>query len=72
MSHNHCIRISLDLKDKNISFDSNFCEEQLIKGVKSKVYKGILTYNPSACPCCGIKNEQFAIVKKVLLQSVSS
>lgn len=48
MSHNHCIRISLDLKDKNISFDSNFCEEQLIKGVKSKVYKGILTYNPSA------------------------
>lgn len=69
MSHNHCIRISLDLKDKNISFDSNFCEEQLIKGVKSKVYKGILTYNPSACPCCGIKNEQFAIVKNGFMSS---
>ena len=63
MSHNHCIRISLDLKDKNISFDSIFCEEQFIKGVRAKVYKGTLTYIPSACPCCGIKNEHYSIVK---------
>ena len=69
MSHNHCIRLSLDLKDKNISFDSIFCEEQLIKGVRSKVYKGILTYNPSACPCCGVKNEQFSIVKNGFISS---
>ena len=69
MSHNHCILLSLDLKDKNIYFDSIFCEEQLIKGVRSKVYKGILTYNPSACPCCGVKNEQFSIVKNGFISS---
>ena len=69
MSHNHCIRLSLDLKDKNIYFDSIFCEEQLIKGIRSKIYKGILTYTPSACPCCGIKNEQFSIVKNGFISS---
>ncbi|AQP53162.1 hypothetical protein CBF34_07630 [Vagococcus penaei] len=63
MSHNNCIRISLDLKDTNIYFDSIFCEENVIKGVKSKIFKGTLTYKPLACPCCGIKNEDYSIVK---------
>ena len=69
MSHNHCIRVSLDLKDKNISFDSIFCEERLINGVRSKVYNGLLTYKPLACPCCGIKNEHYSIVKNGFLSS---
>ncbi|HCM88924.1 MAG TPA: hypothetical protein DIS85_03395 [Vagococcus sp.] len=63
MSLNHCIRISLDLKDKNITFNTSFCEEKLIKGVLSKIYYGTLTYQPKACPCCVVKNEKYCIVK---------
>lgn len=69
MSHNHCIRTALDLKDKNIYFDSIFCEEKIIKGVRSKLFKGVLTYNPSACPCCGIKNENYSVVKNGVISS---
>ncbi|MDT2747965.1 ISL3 family transposase [Vagococcus fluvialis] len=69
MSHNHCIRTTLDLKDKNIYFDSIFCEEKMIKGVRSKLFKGVLTYNPSACPCCGIKNENYSVVKNGFISS---
>ena len=69
MSHNHCIRTALDLKDKNIYFDSIFCEEKIIKGVRSKLFKGVLTYNPSACHCCGIKNENYSVVKNGFISS---
>ena len=30
--------MSLDLKDKHITFEENFCEEKKINGVNSKVY----------------------------------
>lgn len=63
MSHNNCIRVSLDLKDTNIYIDSISCEEYVIKGVRSKIFKGTLAYKPLACPCCGIKNEDYCIVK---------
>ena len=69
MSHNHCIRMSLDLKDNNITFNSIFCEEKIIKGVRSKEYKGILTYKPLACPSCGIKNQNYSIVKNGFISS---
>ena len=42
MPHNHSIRISLDLKDKNITFNHSFCEEKMVRGVLSKVYYGTL------------------------------
>src|SRR5690606_18949286 len=38
---------------KNIKFDENFCSEEIIKNVKSKVFYGILTYQPQACYSCG-------------------
>lgn len=64
MTHNNCIRVSLDLKDTNFYFDSIFCEGNVIEGVKSKIYKETLIYNPLACPYYGIKNEDYSIIKK--------
>lgn len=40
MSHHDCIRNAIDLKDRNITFDHLFCEEQRIKG---KMQKSIMT-----------------------------
>lgn len=67
MPHNHSIRISLDLKDKNVTFNHYFCKEKIVKGILSKVYYGTLTYRAKACPCCGVKNENYSIVKNGFL-----
>lgn len=67
MPHNHSIRISLDLKDKNITFNHSFCEEKIVKGILSKVYYGTLTYQAKVCPCCGVKNDNYSIVKNGFL-----
>lgn len=53
MSHHYSIRNLLNIKDKNIYFDENFCTEETIKGVQSKVFHGTLTYQPKACYACG-------------------
>lgn len=53
MSHNYSIRNLLNIKDENITFDENFCTEERIKGVDSKVFHGTLTYQPEACYACG-------------------
>jgi len=43
MSHHYSIRNLLNIKDQNIFFDENFCTEENIKGIKSKVFHGTLT-----------------------------
>jgi len=53
MSHNYSIRNLLNIKDQNIFFDEHFCTEETVKGVKSKVFHGTLTYQPEACYVCG-------------------
>ena len=53
MSHHYSIRNLLNIKDNNIFFDKNFCTEETIKGVKSKIFHGTLTYQPEACYACG-------------------
>lgn len=53
MSHHDSIRNLLNIKDKNITFAENFCTEEMVKGVKSKVFHGVLTYQPKACTKCG-------------------
>ena len=53
MSHNYSIRNLLNIKDQNIIFDENFCTEEIVKGVQSKVFHGTLTYQPKACDACG-------------------
>ena len=63
MPHSHCIRTMLDLKDKNISFTENFCEEVKIKGKISKMFYGILSYTPCRCANCGMKKEKSSLIK---------
>ncbi|ARJ51961.1 ISL3 family transposase [Staphylococcus lutrae] len=36
---------------------------QTFKNVQSLFYKGVLTYQPKGCECCGIKNEQHTVIK---------
>ena len=33
------------------------------KNVNALLYEGLLTYHPSACVCCGIKNDNYLIIK---------
>lgn len=66
---NNCIRTALDLKDKNITFAEDFCIEKDIKGLRSKIYPAVLTYVPDYCPCCGVINESFSIVKHGYIDS---
>ena len=62
MSNNDYILNLLNIKDKNI-FILNNIEERVIKSKNYKVIKGILTYKPESCPCCGIINESYDIIK---------
>ena len=63
LSQSHSIRFALDIKDKNITFGENNCAEQRIKGKRSKVFYGKLTYHPKQCVNCGMKNEEYSIIK---------
>ena len=62
MSTNDYILDLLNIKDKNI-FILNNIEEKVIKNKNYKVIEGILTYKPQSCPCCGIVNESYDIIK---------
>ena len=62
MSTNDYILNLLNIKDKNI-FILNNIEEKVIKNKNYKVIEGILTYKPEKCPCCGIVNESYDIIK---------
>ncbi|QVK17117.1 ISL3 family transposase [Mycoplasmatota bacterium] len=53
MSQYNCIVKVLNLKDENISFNENFYSEEIIKGVRSQIYYGTLTYQPQYCYSCG-------------------
>ena len=43
----------LNLKDENIIFYNNYLKEGVIKGKRSLIFEGYLTYTPECCPCCG-------------------
>jgi transposase len=48
----------LNIKDPNITFQSNFCKEEVIRGVSSKIIEAKLSYTPPACTHCGhVKDE---------------
>jgi len=64
MSNQNNISLTLNLKEPNIHFSDDYLSEETIRGVKSLVFKGLLTYDtPNICPICGCKNENNAIVK---------
>ena len=56
MSMNNYILNLLNIEDKNIYILPNI-GEKMIKNKKYKIIKGILTYIPDYCPCCGCVNE---------------
>ena len=53
MSQNYYILKTLNMKDENIHFYDEFVTEENIKGKRSLVYQGYLTYIPEYCPKCG-------------------
>ena len=59
MTHNDYTKLILNIKDKNIYFDENCLEIVNIKGIKTKVFHGYLTYIPEFCPKCGCINKTF-------------
>ena len=69
MSHNHCIRTSLNLTDKTITFSNEFCETLSYKGHSSLLYHATLSYKTDACPKCQSLNSDFSIVKNGYLTS---
>ncbi|RTX77105.1 ISL3 family transposase, partial [Staphylococcus schleiferi subsp. schleiferi] len=46
----------LGIKVKNLKITQNL-GLHVHKNVKALLYEGQLTYHPSACACCGIKND---------------
>ena len=64
MPDSNSIRLTLNLKEPNISFDDNYLNLEDIKGVRSLVYTGTLTYaTPDVCPLCGCMHDGNSIVK---------
>lgn len=59
MSNNNYILNLLNIKDENIFIFSNNIKNKIIKGINHKIIKGILTYKPHYCPCCGVINETY-------------
>ncbi|MGY3725684.1 ISL3 family transposase [Granulicatella balaenopterae] len=59
----HSTQIFLQIKDPNVTLYDELTEEVVVKGKKSIVAHGKVTYKPKACEHCGCKNEHFSIVK---------
>ena len=57
MTHTEYTKLILNIKDNNIFFNENCLKIVNIKGVKTKVFHGYLTYIPEFCPKCGCINE---------------
>ena len=62
MSFNIISKI-IDVYDKNIKFNENFCGNEVIRGVEHKVFEGTLTYKPEICDHCKKSGENSMIVK---------
>lgn len=76
---NHFIEKTLQLKDFNITINTEKIDEVKIKGRLSLVYYGQLTYVPKACECCGTYNDNYQVVKngfrqasRITLNTISS
>src|SRR5690625_1845519 len=59
---NH-IRILLDIQDQNIIFEDHCVKTGKFKGNDCKYAAGKLTYDPTHCKTCGIKNEDDIVTK---------
>ena len=59
MTHTDYTKKILNIEDENIYFYENCLEIVEIKGIKTKIFHGYLTYTPDYCPHCGVINEGF-------------
>ncbi|WP_344911509.1 transposase family protein, partial [Amphibacillus indicireducens] len=63
MSISNDIRNLIDLQDENITFLPGCVERAEYKGQPCKFIHGDLTYDPTHCEKCGIKNENYVVIK---------
>lgn len=59
MTHTDYTKKILNIEDKNIYFYEDCLEIKEIKGIKTKIFHGYLTYIPDYCRHCGCINEGF-------------
>lgn len=57
------MRNVLNIKDPNIHFEENCCQDTVIEGQISKLFSAALTYEAQRCPNCGMENHGYSIVK---------
>ena len=57
MTHTDYTKNILNIKDENIYFYDDCLKINEIKGVKTKIFHGYLTYIPESCPKCGCVNK---------------
>ncbi|MFL2117902.1 ISL3 family transposase [Marinilactibacillus psychrotolerans] len=55
------IKHLLNIQDPSISLTQ--LDKKTFNGKLTNVVKGILTYIPVACPCCGVRNSHYTIIK---------
>lgn len=59
MTHTDYTKKILNIEDENIYFYEDCLEIKEIKGIKTKIFHGYLTYIPDYCEHCGCINEGF-------------
>lgn len=59
MTHTNYTKKLLNIEDKNIYFYDDCLKIKKIKGVKTKIIHGYLTYTPECCPKCGCINKGY-------------
>src|SRR5699024_4662965 len=69
LSISHNIRNLIDIQDTNIFFEDNCVKKGQFKGIQCKYVTGKLTYDPTHCENCGIKNIDYLVYKNGTEQS---
>ena len=64
MTHTDYIKFILNIKDKNINFYENCVDIIEIDNIKTKIFRGYLTYTPECCPKCGCINDGYEDIIK--------
>jgi transposase len=63
LSCSNSIKSLLDIQDPNVIFDEDCVKEGTYKGKRCKYIFGKLTYTPTHCVKCAVKNTDFTVYK---------
>jgi len=69
LSISNDIRNLLDIQDANIIFEENCVKEGMLNGRACKYITGKLTLDPRHYKHCGIKNEDYTVIKNGIQMS---